>query len=120
MFASPHTSLLLIQARPGRSAALGACLEGLPYPGQHCFTFAIKPSQEDGNCWLVYGQWRSQADMDSYFNALPAAFWARLVNGSIAARMHFMTVEENELPNAYRWATSRFGSSGCSSYACYG
>ncbi|ENA29739.1 MULTISPECIES: putative quinol monooxygenase [Pseudomonas] len=120
MSASPCTSLLLIHARTGRSAALRACLRGLPYPGQTCLTFTVMPSPEEENCWLVYGQWQSQSDMDSYFNTLPAELWMRLVNGSLAAHMEFMTFEGNELPNAYRWATPRFSSPGCASYACCG
>ena len=58
-----------LTAQPGKSDSLGSALNGLVAPTKAedgCFAYEVHRSLQDGNVWMVYERWRSQADADAH------------------------------------------------------
>ncbi len=63
------SNIVLLHAREGKSALLGAALDELvkltrQEPG--CAVSELNQSSEDPNTWMVYERWRGQAAFDSH------------------------------------------------------
>lgn len=64
------TILVLINAKPGKSEALGQALKALLAPTRQekgCISYDAHRSNDDPDLWMMYETWESQAALDAHF-----------------------------------------------------
>jgi quinol monooxygenase YgiN len=84
------TLLAIAQAKPGQAEELGRRLAALVEPTRAeagCMNYNLHQSKDDPTIWMLYENWRSEADLEKHFQTIPFKKFIARCNEVLANEM---------------------------------